>query len=172
MELGQVIRKYRKEQGMTQEAVSYTHLDVYKRQALSIAKAVGAGFVRIPVFVDTVVAFCGVIGPAAPMAVKLRSRLQAGEVQILADVQVKYTKMLLPATTIEESAKMAQSCGADAIIVTGVSSGDVPPIDAVKRVKQAVAAPVLIGSGIARENVREQLAIADGAIVGLSLIHI
>lgn len=134
--------------------------------ALSIAKAVGAGFVRIPVFVDTVVAFCGVIGPAAPMAVKLRSRLQAGEVQILADVQVKYTKMLLPAITIEESAKMAQSCGADAIIVTGVSSGDVPPIDAVKRVKQAVAAPVLIGSGIARENVQEQLAIADGAIVG------
>lgn len=134
--------------------------------ALSIAKAVGAQFVRIPVFVDTVVAFCGILQPVAPMAIKLRSRLQAESVQILADIQVKHTKLLLPETAIEESAQLAQSCGADAVIVTGVSTGNVPPIEAVKRAKSAVRIPVLIGSGIASDNVREQLAIADGAIVG------
>lgn len=134
--------------------------------ALAVARAVGAQFVRIPVFVDTVVTFCGIIQPVGPQAMKLRRSLQAGHVKILADVQVKYTKMLLGDITIEESAKQAQNCGADAVVVTGLASGNVPAIEAVKRVKTAVQVPVLVGSGIDKTNVRQQLAIADGAIVG------
>ena len=133
---------------------------------LSIAYAAGAQFIRIPVFVDMVVSSCGVIHPVGPKAIKYRSALGADNIKILADIQVKYTKMLIQNISIEESAVQAQSCGADAVIVTGTASGDVPPIDAVSRVRKVLDIPVLVGSGIDKNNVKEQMTIADGAIVG------
>jgi hypothetical protein len=61
---------------------------------------------------------------------------------------------------------MAQSSGADAVIVTGVSTGQQTPIEALEQVKKNVKIPVLIGSGVSVNNVKEQFAIADGAIIG------
>lgn len=139
------------------------------KAALACAKAARADFVRIPVFVDTVVTFCGTIHPCCAEAIKFRSSIFAQDVKILADVQVKYTHMLLKDVSIEESAKMAQSCGADAIIVTGVASGNEPPIETVRRAKAAVSLPVIIGSGSTKDNVAEQLQVADGVIIGTAL---
>ncbi len=137
--------------------------------AFSIAKAIGADFVRLPVFVDTVEFFGGIIKPCAREAMKFRQNLGAENVKILADIQVKHTHMLLPHVTIEDSAKSAEACGADAIIVTGTHIGVETPIDIIKRVKQVTKLPVIAGSGVKTTNIKEQLQIADGAIVGSSL---
>lgn len=137
--------------------------------AFSVAKAVDAGFVRIPVFVDTVEFFGGIISPCARAAMKFRKNLWAENVKILADIQVKHTHMLLPHVTIEDSAKAAEACGADAIIVTGTHIGVETPIEIIKRVKKVTKLPVIAGSGVKDTNIREQLQIADGAIVGSSL---
>jgi len=137
--------------------------------AISIAKAIGGAFVRIPVFVDTVEFYGGIIKPVAREAMLYRKNLGAENVKILADIHVKHTHMVLPHVSVEDSAKAATDCGADAIIVTGTHIGAETPIEIIKRVKAVTRLPVIAGSGVKTSNVREQLAIADGAIVGSSL---
>lgn len=137
--------------------------------ALSVAHIIGADFVRIPVFVDTVEFYGGIIMPCARECMKYKHNIGAENVMILADVQVKHTNMVLPHITIESSAKNAASCGADAIIVTGSAIGMETPIDMIKRVKNVVKVPVIAGSGVSPTNIKEQFKVADGAIVGTSL---
>ncbi len=137
--------------------------------ALSIAKAIGAGFVRIPVFVDTVEFYGGIIKPVAREAILFRKNLGAENIKILADIQVKHTHMVLTHVSVEDSAKAAADCGADAIIVTGTHIGVATPIDIIRRVKSVIKLPVIAGSGVTTFNVKEQMKIADGAIVGSSL---
>jgi len=139
------------------------------RSALAAAKASGADFVRLAVFVDTVECFAGILEPCCSDALRYRKQLQAEHIAILADVQVKHSHMLLPHVPIEESATVAESCGADAVIVTGTHTGGETPIETVLRVKKVVKCPVIIGSGVSTANIKEQLSIADGAIVGSSL---
>ncbi len=139
------------------------------KTSLSIAKAVDGGFVRIPVFVDTVEFFGGIIKPCARETMIFRKNLGAEGIKILADIQVKHTHMVLPHITIEDSAKAAESCGADAIIVTGTHFGVETPIEIIQRVRKVTKLPLIAGSGVKITNIKDQLAIADGAIVGTSL---
>lgn len=139
------------------------------KTSLSISKATGASFIRIPVFVDTVIYHDGIIYPKGASAIEYRKEIMASDVKILADIQVKYTYMLNQNIKIEDSAKMAEANHADAVIVTGSSSGDETPIDLVERVKRIVKIPVFIGSGLSESNILKELSIADGAIVGSSL---
>ena len=67
------------------------------------------------------------------------------------------------------SACEAADSGADGIIVTGTQIGEETPIDLIKRVKQVVKLPVFAGSGVKAENIKEQMKVADGAIIGSSL---
>lgn len=136
---------------------------------LAIAYAAGCQFIRVPVFVDTVEFYGGIINPCAKDCMRYRKAIGAEDVMVLADVQVKHTNMLLPHVTIEKSAKTAVECGADAIIVTGSAIGTETPIEMIQRVKQVVKIPVIAGSGVQPGNIAEQLRIADGAIIGSSL---
>ena len=137
--------------------------------AISTALAAGADFVRLAVFVDTVVGPSGIMNPCSADALRYRKTIGADNVKILADVQVKYTHMLSPAVSLEESAVNAEASGADGIIVTGRHTGGETPLESLERVKKAVGIPVVIGSGFKIENAMEQLEVADGAIVGTSL---
>lgn len=139
------------------------------KSAISIAQAIGGDFVRIPIFVDTVqYGGCGVIQPCAAQAVRYRKQHGAEYIQIFADIQVKHTTMAFP-VSLEDSARAAQDSGADALIVTGSRIGQETPIDMIQRVKKVVRIPVLAGSGVNTANVRTQMAIADGGIVGSAL---
>ncbi len=136
---------------------------------IAIAAMVGAEFVRIPVFVDTVIFTDGIINPCAKQCLEYRKMMGQTGLKILADIQVKHAHMLLPHITIEQSAKEAAANGADAVIVTGTQIGEETPIDLISRVKKTVNIPVLAGSGVNADNIKEQLKIADGAIIGSSL---
>lgn len=136
---------------------------------LTIAAAVGCQFVRVPVFVDTVEFYGGIITPCARECMRYRRLMGLEDIMVLADVQVKHTNMVLPHVTVEQSAKNAAACGADAIIVTGSAIGVETPIEMIQRVKKVVKLPVIAGSGVNAQNIGEQLKIADGAIIGSSL---
>ena len=129
----------------------------------------GADFVRVPVFVDTVLFSDGIIYPCARKCMNYRKNMGLEHVKILADVQVKHTHMLNPQITVEMSAKDAASNGADGIIVTGSLIGAETPIDMLQRVQKVVKVPVLAGSGVNAKNIHDQLQIADGCIIGSSL---
>lgn len=139
------------------------------KSALACAKAAGADFVRLAVFVDTVECFAGILEPCCSQALAYRKQIQAEDIMIFADVQVKHTHMMVSNVPIEESAAVAVSCGADVVIVTGVHTGGETPIEAVERVKKAVNCPVIVGSGANINNIKSQMQIADGAIVGSSI---
>lgn len=136
---------------------------------IAVAAAVGATFIRVPVFVDTVLFTDGVITPCAKKCMEFRKAMGKEEIKVLADVQVKHAHMLLPHITIEQSAKEAADNGADGIIVTGTQIGEETPLDLIKRVKNVVKLPVFAGSGVKAENIKDQLQTADGAIIGSSL---
>lgn len=139
------------------------------KASLSIAGITGAEFVRVPVFVDTVVFTDGIIYPAAKECMEYRKAMGLEPVKILADVQVKHAHMLLPYITVEQSAKEASENGADAIIITGSVVGEETPLDMIEKVKRIVKIPVLAGSGVKAGNIKGQMEIADGAIIGSSL---
>lgn len=136
------------------------------KSAIAIAAATGASFIRCPVFTDTVVTVCGIIQPCAYDLIRYRKQLNAEHIAVLADIQVKYSHMVVPGISIEESAVSAMMSGADAVIVTGTHTGGKTPTEEVQSVKRCVQIPVLIGSGFCEETVDEQLSVADGAIVG------
>ena len=105
---------------------------------IAIAAMVGASFIRVPVFVDTVLFTDGIIQPCAKKCMEYRKMMGQENVKILADVQVKHAHMLREHITIEQSAKDAASNGADGIIVTGTQVGEETPLDLIKRVKNVV----------------------------------
>ena len=98
-----------------------------------------------------------------------RKAMGKEDIKVLADVQVKHAHMVLPYITVEQSAKDAVDSGADGIIVTGTQIGEETPLDLIKRVKNVVKVPVFAGSGVKAENIKDQLQIADGVIIGSSL---
>ena len=136
---------------------------------IAIAAVSGASFIRVPVFVDTVCTTDGILYPCAKKCMEFRKQMGLEHLKILADVQVKHAHMVLPYITIEQSACEAADSGADGIIVTGTQIGEETPIDLIKRVKQVVKLPVFAGSGVKAENIKEQMKVADGAIIGSSL---
>lgn len=137
--------------------------------SLSIAHTCRCQFVRIPVFVDTVEFYGGIIEPCARACMTYRKNLGAQDVLVFADIQVKHTNMLLPHIAIEQSAKSAAACGADVVIVTGSAIGVETPIEMIEKVKRVTNLPVIAGSGVNAQNIGAQLQIADGAIIGSSL---
>ena len=125
---------------------------------IAIAAITGASFIRVPVFVDTVIFTDGVIYPCAKKCMEYRKAMGKEEIKVFADVQVKHAHMLISHITVEQSAKEAVDNGAEET-----------PIDLIKRVKNVVKVPVFAGSGVKAENIKEQMQIADGAIIGSSL---
>ncbi|MBL8155216.1 MAG: BtpA/SgcQ family protein [Anaerolineae bacterium] len=135
---------------------------------IALAYACRADFVRVEVFVDTVLMAQGTVQPCSAQIRRYRRALGADRVLLLADIQTKYTQNIIP-QPLRQSAIDAQNAGADALIVTGAATGQATPLDAVAEAKQAVRLPVLVGSGTHQQNVAEVLSVADGAIVGSSL---
>src|SRR4029450_10106717 len=139
------------------------------RSALAIAASTGARFVRVNVHVGAVVADQGIIQSEAHDSLRYR-RLLGLSVAIFADVQAKHGMPLAP-VPIEQEARDCFARGlADALVVSGVATGEPTPMSDLKRVRGAVPeAPLLLGSGALPETVAELLSVADGVIVGTSI---
>ena len=150
-------------------------------EAYSIALAAGARFIRVNALVETIVSDSGLIEPEAP---RLRDvRLNHPGVEVYADILVKHATSLRVSLSMLESTSIAskgdaeeymrdlieeyvERGGADALVVTGLKTGELPPLSLVKMVKKYSRVPVLIGSGVTIDNVEEIVKIADGVIVG------
>lgn len=132
--------------------------------ALSIAKVADFQFVRIPVFVDKVKTHYGIFNAKAEESIKFRKEINAENILIFADVQVKHAKHLIK-RPLNDAVREAVVKKADAIIITGKWTGDPPTVqDVVEAKKSAKNTPIILGSGITPENVNEYD--VDGLIVG------
>ena len=137
--------------------------------ALALCAACGGSFIRVNVHTGAMLTDQGLIEGDAYHTVRYRERLCPGA-KIFADVHVKHA-VPLGAWTIEDSAYDTVERGlADALIVSGVGTGQAADIAEVERVRRACPkTKLLLGSGVNVANVKNYLRFADGVIVGSSL---
>lgn len=136
------------------------------REALAVALACGACFVRVEGFVFAHVADEGLIEASAGELLRYRRAIGAEDVRVFADVKKKHAAHALTADVdLVETAHAAEFFLADAVIVTGVASGRPTQPAEVAAVAAAVSVPTLVGSGVNADNIREYPT-ADAFIVG------
>ncbi len=139
------------------------------REALAIALASGADFVRVEGFVFAHVADEGVIQSCAGELLRYRRTIGADRVLVFADIKKKHGAHAITSdVSLAETAKAAELFLADGVIVTGPASGQEASPEDVRNTAEAVRLPVLVGSGISVRNLA-RFAGAHGFIVGSSL---
>jgi membrane complex biogenesis BtpA family protein len=135
--------------------------------ALAVAHAVGAQFVRANVLCGARVTDQGIIQGIAHDLLRVRQELGAGEIKILADVDVKHSAALAPRPVADEVEDTLHRGLADALVVSGTGTGKPTDPEKVRAVKAAApGAPVFLGSGVTPQSLPELLPHADGFIVG------
>jgi len=139
------------------------------KAALAIAKATGAQFVR-EVLTGTFVSDMGLWSPSVGEIYKYKKLIDGENIKVFFNICAEFASSL-DKRPIEEVAKsVVFSSLADAILISGPRTGVPPSIETLARVKETIGdIPVLVNTGVNIENVREFLAVADGAIVGTSL---
>lgn len=139
--------------------------------ALAVAHAAGAQFIRVNVLAGSRVTDQGVISGEAHLLLRERARLQARQIRIYADADVKHSAALgQPRALTEEVADLLQRAGADAVIVSGQATGGATDPQQVREARRAAGeAPVLVGSGCTLDSLERFRGLADGFIVGSSL---
>jgi len=135
------------------------------RAALVIATATEAHFIRVNVHMDAVVSDQGIIEGAAHETLRLRANLNS-EVLIFADVGVKHSAPLGHRGLAPKTRDLTERGLADAIIVSGESTGSETQTEDIEIVQQNTSLPILIGSGVTPENLNKVYAKVDGLIVG------
>ena len=138
--------------------------------AIAVAKAAGATFIRVNQWANAYIANEGFIEGPAAKAMRYRSWLRAKEVRIFADAHVKHGAHAITADrSIAELTRDVEFFDADVVIATGQRTGDAATVEEIRAIKEATTLPVVVGSGVAVDNVGEILSLADGVIVASSL---
>jgi membrane complex biogenesis BtpA family protein len=139
------------------------------REALAVALACGAAFIRVEGFVFAHVADEGLIESSAAELLRYRRQIGAERVRVFADIKKKHAAHAITAdVSLAETARAAEFFLADGVIVTGTATGEATDAAEVAAVRRAVGLPVLVGSGLGAHNVADYAA-ADAAIVGSSI---
>ncbi len=153
------------------------------REAYSVAIASGARFIRVNALVETIVSDSGVIEPEASRLKPLK--INYPNIEIYADILVKHASSLrFSLGILEAESSIARKSdtvedyyrelieeyvergGASALIVTGLKTGEPPPLRLLEATKKYSPIPVLAGSGVTPENIKNILKLVDGVIVG------
>jgi membrane complex biogenesis BtpA family protein len=136
---------------------------------LAIAVAAGLDFMRICILTGARLWDTGDLDEGcAGDLLRRRRELGAEHLKLFADVDKKHS-VPFPGLDLETHIEWTEFYRADALIVSGRMTGSAPPLDKVRRAKDAATRPILMGSGTTEDNIADFLQYADGAIVGSSL---
>ncbi|HLA10228.1 MAG TPA: BtpA/SgcQ family protein [Pyrinomonadaceae bacterium] len=137
--------------------------------AIAVALASDASFVRVEGFVFAHVADEGLIESSAGDLLRYRRAIGADHIRVFADVKKKHSAHAITADVdIVETAKAAEFFSVNAVIVSGIATGQPAEPEEVAAVANAVSVPTLVGSGVTAENIGT-FASADGFIIGSSI---
>ncbi|MBK9142949.1 MAG: BtpA/SgcQ family protein [Candidatus Melainabacteria bacterium] len=136
-------------------------------EALAVAVACDLDFIRVEGFVFAHVGDEGIHEACAAELIRRRFNLRAGRVKIFADIKKKHSSHAITADVdIAETAIEAANFKADGVVVTGARTGLAPLGHEVEAVRKSVDIPLLIGSGIDEDNIRDFAPLADALIIG------
>ncbi|MGE4130300.1 MAG: BtpA/SgcQ family protein [Bdellovibrionales bacterium] len=135
--------------------------------AYEMAAAHGAKFIQFDHVAGTYMGF-GYSGATRKADRKKleEMRKKYPQIQILGGVHPKYYDPV-PGSDLGKDLRRGVR-RSDAIVVTGTGTGIATPLDKIKIFRQEIGAkvPLVVGAGVDIQNVRSQLAIADGVIIG------
>ncbi len=137
-------------------------------EALAVALACGAAFVRVENFVFAHVADEGLMPTAsAGPLLRYRRHIGADHIRILADIRKKHAAHAVTADLdIGEITSGATFSGADGVIITGAATGRPAALADVRAARAATNGLVCVGSGVTPESLPELWPHVDGFIVG------
>ncbi len=157
---------------ITKEVVRYTKMRVGVNmlrnaceEALSVAHISGAHFIRCNVLIGAYATDQGIIEGCAARVARLRKELDS-DVLVFGDVHVKHAYPIFNVEVEYAAQDLAERGGADAVIVSGPRSPIPPTFERVKKVRDAINKPVLVGSGIGLSNVKQFYQKSDGVLLG------
>jgi len=137
------------------------------KEALAIAKAANLDFIRVEGFVFGHIADEGYFDAQAGELLRYRKQIGADDIAIWTDIKKKHSShSITNDISIGETAKAAQFFRSDGLIVTGTSTGvSTNPAD-LKTVNKFTNLPIIVGSGVTLENIKDYLPIASALIIG------
>jgi membrane complex biogenesis BtpA family protein len=134
--------------------------------AMAIATTCDCQFIRANVLSWAMLTDQGVVEGKAAELLRYRRQLQS-QVLIFTDCLSKHAFPLVPQPMELVALDTWERGGADALIISGVATGQPTDIDDVRAARKgAPDAPLLIGSGISDDNIPELLPLVDGIMVG------
>ncbi|XP_067854066.1 uncharacterized protein F13E9.13, mitochondrial isoform X2 [Heptranchias perlo] len=141
-------------------------LSAANQQALAIALAADADFIRAEGYVFSHIADEGFLDACAGDLLRYRKQIGAEHIQIFTDIKKKHSSHAVTSdVSVSETARAAEFFLSDGVILTGIATGMQANPEELKEIKQAVRIPVLVGSGVTFENM-EQYMDADAMIIG------
>lgn len=145
------------------QVLSFGHLE-----ALAIAHAVGAQFIRVENFVYAHVADEGLLpNAAAGELLRRRRAIGATNIKVFADLKKKHASHALTSDlSVADAAHAAEFFGADGVIVTGAFTGAATSPEDVAAAQNATKLPVLVGSGVEPSQLATLFQHADALIIG------
>lgn len=135
------------------------------KSALMIANEHDLDFTRVNVYTGVTLTEQGVIEGEAAKIQRFKKKKNI-DADIFADIHVKHGKTIYPEDIGSAASQAVERGLADGVIVSGDITGDRPLTEELERVNRAVDKPVIIGSGLNENNMKELMEYADGAIVG------
>lgn len=137
------------------------------KAALSVAHSAQLDFIRAEGFVFGHLADEGYIESCAGELLRYRKNIGAQNVKIFTDIKKKHSSHTITSdVNILETAKAASFFLSDGIIITGQSTGSEADLEEIKLVKNNINLPVIIGSGVTKNNLSNYWYWADAFIVG------
>jgi hypothetical protein len=136
------------------------------RASLDLAVAVGARFVR-EIFTGVYASDFGLWNTSCGEVVRHQHAIGGEDVRLLFNIVPEAAAYLAARDPAEIARSTVFNGRPDALCVSGIIAGVQASADVLRRVKAAVPDTiVLANTGVRLENVEDQLAAADGAIVG------
>jgi membrane complex biogenesis BtpA family protein len=136
-------------------------------EALAVAHAASLDFVRVEGYAFAHVADEGIIESSAASLLRFRRAIGAERVQVWADVKKKHSSHAITADLdVGEVAAAVEFMRADAVIVTGPTTGEEPSDVDISSVRRGCRLPIYLGSGITADNLGTFYGNATGFIVG------
>lgn len=140
------------------------------KEAIAVALSANLSFIRSEGFVYSHVADEGIMNGDAGELLRYRKSIGADHVKIFTDVQKKHSSHAITGDLLlSDHIKAAEFFLSDGLIITGRSTGQAANIEDVRIAKEVSVKPIIIGSGITGNNIKDYWQYADGFIVGTSL---
>lgn len=144
-------------------------------EALAIAKSTGCEFIRNEGFVFSHVGDEGFIDSNAGELLRYRKMIDADDVLIFSDIKKKHSSHAITSdVSLLDTAFAAQFFRADGVILTGKSTGDSTDLEELTMIhenRSKLKLPILVGSGVTKENLLNYTELADALIIGSYFKH-